>query len=116
MLIYALVHFKLGDNLHEIDAWYIAIDILITLFMVFELTIRIIASQKTFWHSKLNVLDCIVVIICVLGLLLYLASPGGDYWNSDNFFKVYCSNNTVGAGLQADETSSRHYTQCRSRN
>jgi hypothetical protein len=30
---------------------------------------------KSFWRSKLNVLDFVVVVVSVLSLLLYLASP-----------------------------------------
>ena len=55
--------------------WYIILDVLVTIALCIEVGLRIVAMKRTFWHSWLNILDCVVCGVCVLTLLMYMINP-----------------------------------------
>jgi hypothetical protein len=75
LFIWGMVHHEFLSNLREIDEWYIALDCIITVIMVAEVLVRMMATRKTFFNSKLNMLDFGVMMICTLALVLYFVDP-----------------------------------------
>jgi len=75
LFIWGMVHHEFFTNLSEIDEWYIALDCVITVLMVAEVLVRMMATKKTFFNSRLNMLDFGIMMSCTIALVLYFIDP-----------------------------------------
>ncbi len=71
-------------------AWYITLDVLITVILAAEVVIRLIATHQTYWKSWLNRIDFVVMIICVGALFVWIAEPGGIFVDAAIVSFRYC--------------------------
>eukprot|EP01006_Ploeotia_vitrea_P042201 TRINITY_DN66613_c5_g7_i1.p1 TRINITY_DN66613_c5_g7~~TRINITY_DN66613_c5_g7_i1.p1 ORF type:complete len:335 (-),score=126.30 TRINITY_DN66613_c5_g7_i1:338-1309(-) len=54
------------DPTQQTDNWYIWLDAFCTVILALEVGLRLVAQQRTFWSSWLNILDFTVVFVCIM--------------------------------------------------
>jgi len=75
LLIWNLTHHSELEHVSHVAAWYLCLDIGSTILMVIEVMLRMLATRRTFFHSKLNILDFTLMILCTVALGLYFVEP-----------------------------------------
>ncbi|KAI8446039.1 hypothetical protein BY996DRAFT_6434362 [Phakopsora pachyrhizi] len=49
---------------------FYVLEVLINTAMILEVSIRLVAFGKKFWKSKLNILDCVITVICLMTMII----------------------------------------------
>jgi hypothetical protein len=75
LLIWNLTHHSELEHVSHVPAWYLCLDIGSTILMVVEVMLRMLATRRTFFRSKLNILDFTLMILCAGALGLYFIDP-----------------------------------------
>jgi hypothetical protein len=75
LLIWGLLHHGFSPDSKREDAWYIILDFFVTILLVLEVGIQIMARRRTFFNSWWNILDVVVCVACFLTLLFYIVDP-----------------------------------------
>ncbi|KAI9297593.1 hypothetical protein K502DRAFT_346924 [Neoconidiobolus thromboides FSU 785] len=52
------------------STWFIVLEVLINIVMIIEVSIRIIAEGYSYWESKSNIIDLVLVLLCVITLII----------------------------------------------
>eukprot|EP00744_Colponema_vietnamica_P010418 GILI01014719.1.p1 GENE.GILI01014719.1~~GILI01014719.1.p1 ORF type:complete len:183 (+),score=22.22 GILI01014719.1:96-644(+) len=58
------------------EGWFIFLEILVTVCITVEVSIRMMAARQNFWKSAMNWFDFIVMLMSITALFLYLLDPG----------------------------------------
>jgi len=75
LFIYGMSQYLIFRELTEHDLWYVISDVCVTILLCVEVVIRALATRHNFWASWINVLDFIVMVLCLLALLFYFLDP-----------------------------------------
>eukprot|EP01083_Nonionella_stella_P054374 143531_1 len=75
LFAWGLSNHRTLESLNDEDSWYVALDIICSTVLALEIGVRICATHRTYFHQWLNLVDCVVLLLCVFSLFLYVADP-----------------------------------------
>jgi len=67
---FLIIWMAVGDT--DSHWWFVLLEVLVTLVIVIEVIVQMVADQREFWHNGWNVLDFIVMLLCVGSFVIYV--------------------------------------------
>jgi len=74
LFLWGVISTSLGDSSISSATWYVALDISANILLSVEVIIRIVATHKTYWSHFWNIVDFIVMLLCLAILFLYISN------------------------------------------
>jgi len=74
LFIWGLVNHNFFKELGREDIWYICLDVVVTILLMVEVAVRVLA-YKGYWRRWYNILDFVIMVFCVGALSLYFVDP-----------------------------------------
>ncbi|CAG8495360.1 2171_t:CDS:2 [Ambispora gerdemannii] len=69
--------------------WFIILEVIINFAMIAEVTTRFFALKQLFWKSIYNIVDIILVCLCVLTLIFILVGGCSSGWKSEELLDTF---------------------------